>query len=111
VSDISPFQAIQLEQSLRRFSGKGGGGLDPLGALRSATGLDDLSVESTADEGTTVGAGKYITDKVYIGVQHGQSEASGAASIKVDITPNIAVDSRVGQDSQGGAGVSWHWDY
>lgn len=111
MSKISPFQAIQLEQSLSRFSGKGSSGFDPLGKLRSATGLDDISVDSDASGATTVGAGKYVTDKVYIGVQRGQSETSGAANIRVDVTPNIAVDSRVGQDAQGGAGVSWHWDY
>ncbi|MDB5491640.1 MAG: hypothetical protein JWO78_1489 [Micavibrio sp.] len=111
INRISPFQAIQLEQSLRRFSGKGSSGFDPLGKLRTATGLDDISVDSDASGATTVGAGKYVTDKVYIGVQRGQSETSGAANIRVDVTPNIAVESRVGQDAQGGAGVTWHLDY
>lgn len=108
---ITPFQAIQLAQTLQRFSGNGGGGLDPLGTLRAATGLDDISVETDGSGETSVGVGKYLTDKVYLQVKKGKAESSGAASLQVEVTPQVSVESEVGQDAQAGGGVFWKWDY
>lgn len=111
MSKITPFQAIQLAQTLQRFSGNGGGGFDPLSGLRTATGLDDISVETDESGDTSVGVGKYLTDKVYLQVKKGKAETSGAASIQVEVTPSIRVESEVGQDAQAGGGVFWKWDY
>lgn len=111
-SKISPFQAIQLARTIQRFSGKGsGGGLDPLGMLREKTGLDDISVESDESGGTNVGVGKYLADDVYLEVSKGKGEGSGAATIEIEVTPSINVESRIGQDAQGGGGVFWKRDY
>lgn len=107
---ISPFQALELARTMRRLSGQGGGA-DPLGTLRGATGLDDLSVSTSDDGATSVGAGKYLSDKVYLELESGSGEKSGAAKVKVEMTPNINLESRVGQDATGGGGVFWKWDY
>lgn len=111
LSTISPFQAIQLAQTLRRFSGKGGAGFDPLAKIREATGFDDLRVETNEEGEANVGVGKYLTDKVYLEFEKGTGENSGAANLQVEVTPNITVESELGQDTQGGAGVFWEWDY
>lgn len=111
MSGITPFQAVQLTQTLQRFSGKGGGGFDPLGALRSATGLDDIRVDSEEGGETSVGVGKYLTEKVYLEVEKGAGATSGAATIQIELTPSIKVDSKIGQDAQGGAGIFWSRDY
>lgn len=107
-SNISPTQALQMAQTLQRFSG-GGQGLDPLGKLRSGFGLDDLSVDSDEEGGTTVGAGKYISDKVYL--QVGGGDKGGQAKVQVELTPNIKAESEVGQDARAGGGLFWEWDY
>ncbi len=107
-ANISPTQAIQMAQTLQRFSG-GGQGLDPLGKLRSGFGLDDLSVDSTEDGGTSVGAGKYLSDNVYL--QVGGGNKGGDAKLQIELTPNIKVESEVGQDARAGAGLFWEWDY
>lgn len=111
LSSISPFQAVQLTQTLRRFSGKGGSGFDPLGEIRNLTGLDDIRIDSDEDGETTVGAGKYLTDDVYLEFESGSGENSGAANLEIELTPNITLESEVGQDTQAGAGVFWEWDY
>lgn len=111
LSSISPFQAVQLAQTIRRFSGKGGSGFDPLGKIRETTGLDDLRVDTDEEGETTVGAGKYISDKVYLEFEKGSGENSGAANLEVEVTPNIKLESQVGQDAQAGAGLFWEWDY
>lgn len=109
---ISPFQAVQLAQAMQRFSGVGGGsGFDPMGMLRSATGLDDIRVETDEEGQATVGAGKYLTEKVYLEFEAGSEEDSGNANVQVELTPNITVESEVGQDARAGAGVFWKWDY
>lgn len=108
---ISPFQAVQLAQTLQRFSGKGGGGLDPLGMLRDLTGLDDISVDTDEAGETSVGVGKYLTDKVYLEFERGKAENSGAASLQVEVTPSIKLETEVGQDARAGGGVFWSHDY
>jgi translocation and assembly module TamB len=109
---ISPFQAVQLAQTIRRFSGQGGGsGLDPLGLLRSATGLDDISVEMDETGAANVGAGKYLADNVYLEVSKGKGDTSGEATIQIEVTPSINIESQIGQDAQGGGGIFWKKDY
>lgn len=110
-SRISPFQAVQLAQTVRRFSGQGGGGLDPLGMIRSATGLDDITVETDESGETSVGVGKYLTDKVYLEAEKGKGADSGAAKIQIEVTPSINVESKIGQDAEAGGGVFWRRDY
>ncbi|MBU0824416.1 MAG: translocation/assembly module TamB domain-containing protein, partial [Alphaproteobacteria bacterium] len=53
ITTLSPLQAVQLASSLNTLS-SGGGGLSPLGALQSATGIDRLRVLGPDD---TVGRG------------------------------------------------------
>lgn len=111
-SKISPFQAVQLAQTIRRFSGQGGGtDVDPLGMIRSATGLDDISVETDESGAANVEAGKYLTDNVYLELSKGKGENSGAATIKIEVTPSINIESEIGQDAQGGGGILWKHDY
>ncbi|MGH1456804.1 MAG: translocation/assembly module TamB domain-containing protein [Alphaproteobacteria bacterium] len=115
MESISPFQAVKLTQTLQRFSGNGGGGgfssFDPLDTVRSATGLDDLRVEADEEGGATVGAGKYLSDNVYLEFEAGSEEGSGNANIEIELTPNITIESEIGQDAQGGAGIFWKHDY
>lgn len=108
---ITPLQALRLKQTLDRFSGNGGSGFDPLAELRSITGFDDITVD-TDDEGeTSVGVGKYLTDKVYLEVEKGAGQDSGAANLQIEVTPSVTVESKVGQEAQTGAGIEWRWDY
>ncbi len=107
---ITAMQAIQLKNTLDRFSGKGGQGFDPLGTIRNLTGLDDIRVEDDGDE-TSVGVGKYLTDKVYLEFEQGSEAGSSGAKIQIEVTPSIQVESEVGQDAKAGAGILWHWKY
>ena len=111
VSSISPFQAIQLAQTVRRFSGQGGSGIDPVGGIRGATGLDDLRVQGDSEGGFTVGAGKYLTDKVYIEAETGTEEGSTGAKIQIELTPRVTIESKTGTSGSTGVGVFWKRDY
>ena len=69
-SSLSATQALQLAAALNSLRGSGGG-LNPLGKIRSATGLDRLQVlgaDQTTGRGTALEAGKYISNRIYVEV-------------------------------------------
>ena len=113
MENLSPFQAVQLARTFSRFTGQGGGstGLDPIGTLRNITGLDDLRVGTDEQGSASIGAGKYLTDKVYLEFESGMEEGSGSANVQIELTPNITLESEIGQDSSGGVGLFWKRDY
>lgn len=112
VSSLSPSQALQLAQAVATISGAGGS-LDFLGKTRKLAGLDYLGVKSTGKElgQSSVAAGKYIADGVYVEASQGLGASSGAVSVEVDVTRNITVESKVGLDSKTGVGINWKFDY
>jgi translocation and assembly module TamB len=70
VTSLSPTQALQLAAALNSLRGSGGG-VDPLGKLRGATGIDRLRVvgaDPTTGQGTSLAAGKYISNNIYVEV-------------------------------------------
>jgi autotransporter translocation and assembly factor TamB len=110
IENISPFQAVQLASTLRRFSGQGSLMPNPLETLENITGLDDIRVKNTGED-VSVGAGKYISDKIYVEVEKGSAEASGAASVEVEVTPSVKVESKAGQNGDNSIGAFWEWSY
>jgi translocation and assembly module TamB len=110
---ISPFQAVQLANSLRKLSGHGGSDFDPIGRIRKLVGVDDISVNSGGENGTdtSVGVGKHLGENVYIGVERGADAASGKARIEVEVTPSISVESGTGATGDTSVGVNWKHDY
>src|SRR3546814_9936463 len=70
VTELSALEAVQLAASLNSLRG-GGGGLNPLGKLRSATGLSRLRIlgaDEATGRGTALSAGFYLGDDIYLEV-------------------------------------------
>jgi translocation and assembly module TamB len=68
ITNISVTEAAQLGLALAALR-DGGEGLDPINALRRATGLDRLRIlpaDSVLGTGTSIAAGKYVTRRVYV---------------------------------------------
>lgn len=68
ITQLSAPEALQLASAVASLQG-GGGGLDPINALRKAAGLDRLRIlpaDPTNGQNTSIGAGKYLTRKVYV---------------------------------------------
>lgn len=110
-SNITPFQAIQLADSINTLAGTGG--VDLLGRTRQVLGLDQLTLKPSGktEEKTSLSAGKYLSEEVYLEVQQGISPETGKASLKWEITPNISVHTEVGVNAEAGVGIDWRWDY
>jgi len=106
VGELSAVQIARLASIAAELTGGNSPGL--VDQLRSGTGLDDLDVTTDSDGNAAVQAGKYLTDKVYLGVQAG-SETK--ATINLDITDNITARGAVGTDGDSSIGIFLEKDY
>ncbi|HEX8483506.1 MAG TPA: translocation/assembly module TamB domain-containing protein, partial [Allosphingosinicella sp.] len=102
VSEISAIQAVQLASSLNSLRG-GGGGLNPLGKLRSAGGFDRLRIlgaDDTTGRGTAIAAGFYVSDDIYLEII---TDARGftATQIEIALSKALSVLSQVGTSGGG----------
>lgn len=107
-ANLSGLQAAQLAASLASLSG--GGGFDPLGALRQASGLDQLGVRQDAAGGTVVSGGRYLTEDVYLELESGGAEGP-ATNIEWELTRRFTLLSRLTADGQAGVALSWRTEY
>jgi translocation and assembly module TamB len=70
ITNLSAPEALQLAAAVASLNDTGGG-LDPINAVRAATGLDRLRIlpaDITTGQGTAIAAGKYIGRRVYVEV-------------------------------------------
>ena len=108
---LSPFELLQLAQATADLAGvnTGPGVLDK---IRKNTGLDRLSLEqSEGAAGPSLSAGRYVAKGVYVGVSQGAKSSSSAATVEIEVTPNVKVESEVGANAGSKAGINLEWDY
>jgi autotransporter translocation and assembly factor TamB len=110
--DISTFQALQLADGIRRLSGHGGG-LDPLGFGRKLLRVDDIKfkTDETNPEKTSIGLGKYVTDKIYFEIERGRQADTTKLRIEVQLTPKISIENVTKQEGNTSLGINWRFDY
>ncbi len=96
VSDLTGLQLVQLATAAAQLAG-GSSGPDLLGAIRKSTGLDNLgtTVDSKGNAGVT--AGRYIGERIYLGVTAG-ANGSTDATVDLDVTRNLKVRGQTGTD-------------
>ncbi|WP_332818481.1 translocation/assembly module TamB domain-containing protein [Sphingopyxis sp.] len=112
ITTLSPLQAVQLASSLNTLS-SGGGGLSPLGALQSATGIDRLRIlgpDDTVGRGAALAAGQYITKDIYLEVI---TDARGytATQLEISLTPALSLLSQAGGSGQSNLSIRYRKDY
>ncbi|QCB54761.1 hypothetical protein E5675_10170 [Sphingopyxis sp. PAMC25046] len=112
ITTLSPLQAVQLAASLNTLS-SGGGGLSPLGALQSATGIDRLRVlgpDDTVGRGAALAAGQYITKDIYLEVI---TDARGytATQLEISLTRALSLLSQAGGSGQSNLSIRYRKDY
>jgi translocation and assembly module TamB len=70
ITNLSAPEALQLAAAVAALNSSGGN-LDPINAVRAATGLDRLRIvpaDITTGQGTAIAAGKYLGRRVYVEV-------------------------------------------
>jgi autotransporter translocation and assembly factor TamB len=138
VSQLSRVEALQLANSLRVLAGVGGDlELTVVSALRDVLGLSVLRVGDASssnsnrylsgnnfrdnldlddgddDEGngaTSIEAGRYIGDNIYVGVEQNLSDNTTGVRVEVELAPNITLQSRTSTSSSQ-VGLGWKRDY
>jgi len=112
-SRLSAFEAAQLALALTELAGKGGSG-GILDFARKTLGVDVLQIESVETSNgakPVVGAGKYLTDDVYVGVKQGASPETSSIGVEVEVTPNVFLESDVRRSGESDVGVKFKYDY
>ncbi len=105
VTELSALQLVQVGMSLNALRG-GGGGLNPLGKLRSAGGISRLRIlgaDEATGRGTALAAGFYLGRNVYLEVI---TDARGftATQLELALSKALSVLSQAG--SFGGSSVN-----
>jgi translocation and assembly module TamB len=102
-SKLSAFQLAGIASALASFSGGGSGVSDPLGGVRSALGLDRLSVGSDASGNPALEAGTYIARGVYVGAKQSASSGGTQATVQVDLAKGLKLETTAGSGGSGSA--------
>ncbi|QEL22649.1 hypothetical protein FQV39_08770 [Bosea sp. F3-2] len=105
---LSPFQALQLAQAAAQFAG--GGGDDTFERLRKSLGVDNLDIQMGAG-GPTVGASRYISDNVSVGVKVGTKPEDSGVSVGIDVTKRLKLQAETGADGSAAVGIGAEWEY
>ena len=109
LSRISPTQAAQLALAARELAGHGPG-LNLMGTARDLLQLDDLDLVTGQGGDMGLHAGKYIHDRVYLRLDSDLRTGEETASVDVELTPRINLESTIGPKG-GGLGLFWKRDY
>ena len=92
--ELSPLQLAQIAGALASLTGVGGG-VNPLTAAQKSLGLDRLSATSTPAGGTSVEAGRYLSERLYVGAKQSTQGATQAV-VQVDLTKRLKLQAIVG---------------
>ncbi len=109
--NITPFEAIKLASAAAELAGLTGSGPSITDKLSSNLGLDSVDIGGDGNGGAKVQAGKYVSDKVYIGVTQGSKPGSTGAKVQVEVTPNLKIEGEMTGTSDSKLGLNWEMDY
>lgn len=114
-SSLTPFQAASLAAALAQISGVGGGLANPLDRVRSALGLDELSLGGTGSGPPTLQAGRYVAPGVYVGASQSADGQSTSVDVQINLYKGLKLDTSTGTSSTGGdsnsVGLTYQFNY
>jgi translocation and assembly module TamB len=116
-TSLSPFQAASLAAALASLSGVGGSVVsDPLGGVRNALGLDELSLGGSGSGPPTVQAGRYVAPGVYVGAQQSTSGQGTQATVEINLYKGLKLNTATGTSGSGSGnsssvGLTYQFNY
>lgn len=105
---LTTAQKLQLAGALASVRN---GNLSVLERSRDRLGLDVLSLNESDNQNTTVTAGRYLTERVYLEVGSGADRTDRSATVEVKISPNLRLETGTKGGETGRVGLRWRWDY
>lgn len=113
--ELSALEAVQLAGAVAELTGSAGGAASALSRLRDTAGIDVLRFGSTetseGEQATTLEAGKYVAEGLYVGVETSTAEESGAVSVEFDITRRLRLKTDLEQAGGQNIGIEYKRDY
>src|SRR5437899_4995654 len=112
ITNLSAPEALQLASAVAAYQSVNGS-LDPINALRRAVGLDRLRIvpaDVATGQKTALGAGKYITRRLYVEVITDGAGYS-ATQVEYQVTRWLSVLSTVSTIGRSSASVRVSKDY
>jgi translocation and assembly module TamB len=112
-SQLTVLQVAEIGAALASLSGVGGSGPNPLARVQKALGLDRLSVSGgsgtgapgTQSSGTTVEAGRYVSNRVFVGAKESTTGFS-QVEVDVDLSKHLKLQTRLGNGTATTQGVT-----
>ncbi|OCW58661.1 hypothetical protein AWJ14_00030 [Hoeflea olei] len=111
MNSLSALQIAQLAEAVGQLTGavKGGGLVEQ---LRRATGVDDIDVRTDEETGdTSLGVGKYLNDRTYLGIESGGSAGAGKARIDLDVGKGIKLRGEASSSGETKGGIFFEREY
>ena len=107
---LSPLQLVQMASEVDKIGGLSSGP-SLLDELKSSAGIDVLDMTTDQTGAATLSAGRYVTDKTFIGVKQGATANSSRVIVDHDFTKNLKARGEVGADGNSKLGIGLEWDY
>lgn len=112
VANLSATQAIQLAAALNGLRG-GGGGLNPMGKLQNASGVDRIGIVSGDDasgRGTSLAVGQRISNNIYVEVIT-DPKGFTATQLEISLSKTLSLLSKTGTNAGSSANLRYSKDY
>jgi translocation and assembly module TamB len=112
ITNLSAPEALQLAAAVAALQ-NGGGGLNPINAVRRAAGLDRLRIlpaDPQTGQGTSVAAGKYLTRRLYAEIVT-DGQGYSATRIEFQVTRWLSLLSSISTIGRQSANVRVSRDY
>lgn len=116
-ADIEPVKAVQLAMAIQKLQG-GSSSFDAVGTARDLLGVDSITFDSQAEDGSgngglNIGVGKYLNDRTYLELERTPNPSQPwKGTIEIELTPRIHLQSTTGGTSGiDSAEIIWEKDY
>ncbi|WP_313803437.1 translocation/assembly module TamB domain-containing protein [Sphingobium sp.] len=112
VANLSATQAIQLAAALNGLRG-GGGGLNPMGKLQNASGVDRIGIVSgdeATGRGTSLAVGQHISNNIYVEVIT-DPKGFTATQLEISLSRTLSLLSKTGTNAGSSANLRYSKDY
>ncbi len=112
ITNLSAPEALQLAAAVAALQG-GGGGLNPINAVRRAAGLDRLRIlpaDPQTGQGTSIAAGKYVTRRFYAEIVT-DGQGYSATQVEFQVTRWLSLLSSISTLGRQSANVRVSKDY
>lgn len=112
VANLSATQAVQLAAALNGLRG-GGGGLNPMGKLQNASGIDRIGIvggDDATGRGTSLAVGQRISNDIYVEVIT-DPKGFTATQLEISLSKTLSLLSKTGTNAGSSANLRYSKDY